>query len=457
MQEVSKLKRSFEPIFSILPYVKAPAYRVPLKEKLKWTGIVLILYYLLTQIPLYGLSPTAVDQFAQLRAVIAGSYGSILTLGIGPIVTASIVLQLLVGGKILRLDLSRHEDRAFFQSFQKLLSIIFVVLEGGALIVSGALPPISQAFAPILLLQIVIGGILVIYLDEVVSKWGLGSGVGLFIAAGVSQAIIVGAFNPFPSPAQPGVPAGRITGFIYLLATGQMPDFQTYLLPVISLIFVFLVVVYAESMRVEIPIAHGGGKYLKVPIQKYPIKFLYPSNMPVILTSALLVNLQMIAMMFQKIGHPILGIVERGRPISGLVYYLSPPRGIDVLLVDPAHALIYGIVFISLCIVFAWFWVEVANLGPRDLADQLYKMGIKIPGFRGSKRHIERILNRYIPPLTILGGAFVGFLAFGADLTGSLGGGTGVLLTVGILHNLYEEIAREQMMELHPALRRFFK
>lgn len=126
MQEVSKLKRSFEPIFSILPYVKAPAYRVPLKEKLKWTGIVLILYYLLTQIPLYGLSPTAVDQFAQLRAVIAGSYGSILTLGIGPIVTASIVLQLLVGGKILRLDLSRHEDRAFFQSFQKLLSIILL-------------------------------------------------------------------------------------------------------------------------------------------------------------------------------------------------------------------------------------------------------------------------------------------------------------------------------------------
>ena len=120
---------NFKPIFQLLPEVKTPIHRQDFKEKLKWTAIVLVLYYFLTQIPLYGLSPAAVDQFAQLRAVMAGSFGSILTLGIGPIVTASIVLQLLVGAKILNLDLSQHEHKAMFQSTQKLLAILFTIFE----------------------------------------------------------------------------------------------------------------------------------------------------------------------------------------------------------------------------------------------------------------------------------------------------------------------------------------
>ena len=96
---------NFKPLFRLLPEVKTPIHRESFNEKLKWTGIILVLYFILTQVPLYGLSSAAVDQFAQLRAVMAGSFGSILTLGIGPIVTASIVLQLLVGSKILKLDL----------------------------------------------------------------------------------------------------------------------------------------------------------------------------------------------------------------------------------------------------------------------------------------------------------------------------------------------------------------
>ena len=191
----------FKPIFKLLPEVKTPIHRQDFKEKLKWTAIVLVLYYFLTQIPLYGLSPTAVDQFAQLRAVMAGSFGSILTLGIGPIVTASIVLQLLVGAKILNLDLSQHEHKAMFQSTQKLLAIIFTIFEAGVLVFTGSLVPIDQSYYTIMIVQLVIGAILILYLDEVVSKWGFGSGVGLFIAAGVAQTIIVGTFNFLPASA----------------------------------------------------------------------------------------------------------------------------------------------------------------------------------------------------------------------------------------------------------------
>ena len=100
------------------------------------------------------------DQFAQLRAVMAGSFGSILTLGIGPIVTASIVLQLLVGSKLLDLDLSSPEDKSQYQATQKILSIVFTMFEAGVLVLTGSLVPIDNSYLGVLFLQLVIGAIL---------------------------------------------------------------------------------------------------------------------------------------------------------------------------------------------------------------------------------------------------------------------------------------------------------
>ena len=440
---------SIKPFYSILPQVTNPERKLGFKDKLKWTGIILVLYFILTEVSLYGLSPTAIDQFAQLRSVMAGSFGSILTLGIGPIVTASIVMQLLVGGKLIDLDLSTQEDKAAFQGTQKLLAIIFTLFEGAVLVLTGSLPPISGDYTLILIIQMVLGGIIIIYLDEVVSKWGFGSGIGLFIAAGVSQTIIVGSFNFLPTAAS-SAPAGRIPAFIYSLTTGQ-PNFSL-LIPVISTIIVFLVVVYAESMRVEIPLSYGGVKGAR---SKYPLKFVYASNMPVILVSALFLNVQLFAGLFQSLGHPILGEVSQGQAISGIAYYLSTPSSISVLFTDPLKVIIYGIVFVALSVVFALLWVEISGIGPKQVASQLSNMGVQVPGFRSSKVQFRRILNKYIPTITVLGGAFVGLLAFGADLTGALGGGTGVLLTVGVVYRLYEEIAKEQLMDVNPMLRRF--
>lgn len=439
-----------QPIFSLIPQVRSPIQRLSFRDKIKWTGIILILYFALTNINLFGLSANAVDQFGALRAVMAGSFGSIVTLGIGPIVSASIILQLLVGGKILKLDLSRHEDKAIFQGTQKLLAIIFTLFEAAVLVLAGAVPPSDPSLTALLIAQIVLGGIAIIYMDEVVSKWGFGSGVGLFIVAGVSQQIIVGAFNFLSSSTSPGIPAGKIPQFIYLLTTGS-PDFSL-LLPVFATIIVFLIVVYAESMRIEIPLSYGGVKGAR---GKYPLRFIYASNMPVILTSALLLNVQLFASVFQRIGFPILGQVSNGQAISGIAYYLTTPTSLSVVLTDPLKVLIYAIVFLSSCVLFAWLWVELSGIGPKQVAKQLHQMGMQIPGQRSSKAHFERILKRYIPGITVLGGLFVGLLAFGADLTGALGGGTGILLTVGIVYRLYEEIAQEQLMDMHPMLRRF--
>ncbi|MCR5027618.1 MAG: preprotein translocase subunit SecY [Methanobrevibacter sp.] len=443
-----------EPLFRFLPEVKSPVHNEDFKEKLKWTALILVLYYFLTEIPLYGLSSAAVDQFAALRAVMAGSFGSILTLGIGPIVTASIVLQLLVGSNLLDLDLSSHKDKSHFQATQKLLSIVFTIFEAGVLVLTGNLVPIDNSYIGVLFLQLVIGAVLVIYLDEVVSKWGFGSGIGLFIAAGVCQAIVVGTFNFLPN--SQGVLTGAIPGFIQSIAAGAT-NFSL-LIPLIATICVFLVVVYGESIRVEIPISHGsvrGHGRIRGAVGKYPLKFVYASNMPVILTSALLVNVSLFANVFQKIGFPILGTIENGKAVSGIAKMLSTPNSISMFVTEPVHVLVYAIFFLICCVAFSYLWVEISGLNAKKISEQLYTSGIQIPGFRSSKRQLYKILRKYIPALTILSGLYVGLIAFFADLTGALGGGTGVLLTVGIIHKLYEEMAEEQLMSSNPLLRRF--
>ena len=441
-----------EPVFKVIPEVKSPVHREDFNEKLKWTALVLVLYFILTQIPLYGLAPGAIDSFAQLRAVMAGSFGSILTLGIGPIVTASIVLQLLVGSNLLDLDLSSHKDKSHFQATQKILSIVFTVFEASVLVLTGNLVPMDGSYTLILIAQLVVGALVIIYLDEVVSKWGFGSGIGLFIAAGVCQAIIVGTFSILNG--SDGLLAGIIPKFIQLASAGTFD--LSILIPLIATIIVFLVVLYGESMKVEIPISHGqvkGHGRIRGSVGKYPLKFVYSSNMPVILTSALLVNVTLFANVFQKIGVPILGHLQNGKAVDGIAWLLSTPN-LTMFITEPIHVLVYAVFFIACCMLFSYLWVEISGLNAKKISEQLHKSGIQIPGFRSSKRQLYKILKKYIPALTIISGIYVGLIAFLADLTGALGGGTGVLLTVGILHKLYEEMAQEQLMSANPVLRK---
>ena len=322
------------------------------------------------------------------------------------------------------------------------------------MVLTGNLVPIDPSYTWLLFIQLVIGAIVIIYLDEVVSKWGFGSGIGLFIAAGVCQAIVVGTFNFFPTA--DGTLPGIIPGFIQACAAGA-PDFSR-LLPLFATIIVFLVVLYGESMRVEIPISHGsvrGHGRIRGSVGKYPLKFVYASNMPVILTSALLVNVTLFANVFQKIGVPILGHIESGKPVDGIAWLLSTPNKISMFVTEPIHVLVYGIFFLLCCVLFSYLWVEISGLNAKKISEQLYNSGIQIPGFRSSKRQLYKILKKYIPALTIISGIYVGLIAFFADLTGALGGGTGVLLTVGIIHKLYEEMAEEQLMSSNPLLRKF--
>ena len=196
-----------------LPAVKKAKGHVQFKYKLLWTFIVVVLYFALTNVYIYGLNTSqTVDVFASFRAIFAGSEGSLMDLGIGPIVTASIVMQLFAGAKIFNIDLTNSDDKAIYQGVQKLLVMIMIMVEAipqafGYLIPDAALVNSLNATAPgygnflassIIVVQLFFGSYLVFLMDELVTKYGIGSGISLFIAAGVSQQLFTGGFNWLP-------------------------------------------------------------------------------------------------------------------------------------------------------------------------------------------------------------------------------------------------------------------
>jgi preprotein translocase subunit SecY len=326
-------------------------------------------------------------------------------------------------------------------------------------------------------------GVIIILLDELLQKgWGLGSGVSLFIAAGVAGQIFWNAFSFIEAPDEARLPRGIIIAIFYVLfddddttniddlfIRGQLPS----LLGLITTFIIFVVVVWFEGTRVEIPLAYKGYRGFK---GKYPMKLLYVSNIPVILVNALYANLlffgQIIAgpdSVFRGQGYDfwldLIGTFEYQStgegtggyllPSSGLIYIMSPPQGIEALTDDPLRAVIYLFIFIILCVYLGKIWVEVSGLGPREIAQQIIDSGMQVPGFRSSSKIIEGILKRYIPTLVILNGILIALLSFMADSLGALTSGTGLLITIGIIHQYAETIAKEVAAEQYPSMRGF--
>ena len=502
----------FGTIISRLPGIQEPKVHLSFKSRLKWTGIILLLFLLMGNITLYGVAPEARERFAFLEMILGSSFGTLVTLGIGPIVSASIILQLLVGSKIIPWDLKTEAGRKKFQGTQKLMVIFFCIFEAYAFVAFGAIQPINTMSSTIILLigQVAFGGFIILLMDEVVSKWGIGSGVSLFIAAGVTKGIFVRALNPI-TPLGETVPSGLIPQFVALLGIDPFQAVIT-LLPLFATLLVFAVVVYAQAIKVEIPLAFGAIRGFS---RRWPLNLIYTNVIPIILTTALLANLQLVGSMMtspteEGLRCGILGCFdENGNPTSGVAYYLKSPsslslqlffliflaailisallafyyryrQGTKIILIsgiigfllaifvtnglvglptltDSLRAMTYMSVMILGATIFSIFWVSTSGMDARSVAEQIEGMGMQIPGFRRDPRIVEQVLNRYIPTLAIISGIFIGLLASLADFTAALGTGTGILLTVMIVYNLYEQISMRYTEDMHPALRRFFR
>lgn len=464
---MSTIRQILETVVKIIPTVKRPIEHVSFKQKITWTLAMLILYFIMTNVPIYGLGEGGSDAFGQFRGILAGEQGSIFQLGIMPIVTASIVLQIITGTGMLPLDLNDPRDQNFYQGLRRLLIVVMVLVNAFPIVFARDFLPPSPFIADTLgisltalqifmFFQIAFGGIMIYYMDEVVSKWGIGSGLGLFIIAGVSQRFVGGIFTEL-IPGWWTILTGQVDlGFS--IDTAQLLLIEPgFIIPIITTVGIFAIIVAAESTRVQIPIEQGRTGQSA----KYDVKLIYASVLPIILVRAIQANVQFIGQGIDSTLGPNMPAWlgqygPDGEVVGGLFFYLTPifrPEdwmwflgtttaeiwmiGIRIM-VDLTFMVIGGAIF-------AVFWVRTTNKDAEAIAKQLRVQDMKIPGFRSSSSIMENVLDRYIPYVTILGGALIGLLAVIANLLGTIGGvtGTGLLLAVSITVKLYEEIKKE--------------
>ncbi len=449
-----------------IPQIPKPKKKLTLQTRLLWSGLALLIYMIMGQTPLFGATTPEFDFLAFARVIFASQQGTLVELGIGPIVTSGLLMQLLRGSEILKFDFKKPEERGIFQTATKMVTYIVIVAESSVYGYAVYGPGIAEpSIMYILIGQLMAASIIIMLLDEMIQKgWGLGSGISLFIMAGVTQQILWSLFSPLP--AGDGGTIGIIPYIGQSIMEGDLSNifFRSNQLPsIFGLLLtgaILSILVYTQGMKIEIPIVSTKYRGFSA---VYPIKLMYVSNIPVILASALTANAIFMGQMLWANLNPqnnnaIMNILMQfdptspSTPIGGLVYYITPPRGLDIVALDPMRAVGYVIFMIIIVVIFGKLWVELGGLSPKSAAKNLLDADVQIPGFRRSNQPIEALLNKYIPSVTLLGSMILGLLAGVSDVLGVFGTGIGILLMVDILINYYNQLVKEQVEIVMPRL-----
>jgi preprotein translocase subunit SecY len=474
-----------DPILKYVPSIEKPSGPLSFREKLKWTALIMFVYFFMFSTPAFGVttSNTNPGLIQLINVIFASRIGSLITVGIGPIVLSSIVLQLVIGAGIFDVDMNDPEQKGRFQSIQKIAAMTIAIIEAYIFVSTGYVTLISASFAAVVTIELAISAIFIIFLDELMTKYGVTSGINLFIAGGVAYSIIAGTITILAKEAADALATGGATAIPNaILAFG----------PLFFAILVFLVSIYVYDMKVELPLVFS---QLRGVGGRLPIPFLYVSVLPVILATSFEMSLTVWLRFFANVGGAFGNIVKfialyqtsgggQLNLVGGLVYLISPnfplpyatnfggiggygayftylasgtstlymPWGGTVLVPEVLHIIIYTLVLVVLAVLFGRFWIEMTGQSSKNVAQQLGDVGWQIPGFRRDPRIVESILDKYIPTITILGSVFVALLAAVATLSGAVGTGMGILLTVGILYSVYQQLEQEHALDSYPVL-----
>merc|ERR1712010_296752 len=414
------------PFMCVLPEVKSPDRTRPFKEKVLWTAITLFIFLVCCQIPLYGIKTnSASDPFYWMRVILASNRGTLMELGISPIITSGMVMQLLAGARLIEVNQSLKEDRALFAAAQKLFGILITVGEAVAYVISGMYGDVRELGAGnaiLIILQLFVAGIIVIILDELLQKgYGLGSGISLFIATNICETIVWKAFSPTTINTGRGTEfEGALVAFFHLLITRSdklkalKEAFYRQNLPnmtnLMATVLAFIVVIYFQGFRVDLPMKN---QKTRGAAGSYPIKLFYTSNIPIILQTALVSNLYFFSQLLYKRYRDNIFVNLLGKwredlqysqsiPVNGLAYYVSPPANLSEIVEDPLHALIYLAFMLTACALFSKTWIDVSGSAPSDVHKQLVDQQMTLMGYRQSE--MKKMLRRYIPIAAAFGG-----------------------------------------------------
>ena len=464
-----KLIQLIRPILPLVPEVEKPRGKIPFNEKITWTVCALFIYVVCSNLPLYGIQRAQTsDPFYWMRVILASNRGTLMELGVSPLMTTGMVLQLLAGAKILDVDVKSKEDRVLFTAAQKIVGLFVTLVQATLYVVSGMygdVASIGVGNAILIVSQLTFAGFILLMLDELLQKgYGLGSGISLFIASHISETIVWKAFSPTTINTGRGTEfEGAVLAFFHLMVvrSNKLQAIREALyrqnLPnltnLAATLLIFALCIYMQGWRVMLNIKSQRARGAE---QKYPIKLFYTSNMPIILQTALVSNLYFVSQMFynQAPNSPFVkllgdwavdasesGAVANTVPVGGLAYYVSPPATFAAMLQDPFHALFYLMFTLTACAIFGRTWTEVSGSSVRDVARQFRENQIVMKGHRETAT--AKVLGRYIPIAAAPGGICIGLLTVVADYMGAIGSGTGILLTVTIIFEFQEAFMKE--------------
>ncbi|CAG8611607.1 9304_t:CDS:2 [Racocetra fulgida] len=317
------------------------------------------------------MSSDSSDPLYWLRVILASNRGTLMELGITPIVTSGMIMQLLAGANLIEVDFSLKEDRALFSGAQKLFAMVFAFGQATVSVMTGLYGDPSEIGAGVcllLIIQLVFAGLISMLLDELLQKgYGLGSGISLFIATNICESIVWKAFSPTTVNTGRGPEfEGAIIALFYLVITRndkiralKEAFYRTNLPNVMNLlatVVVFGIVIYLQGFRVELPVKSNRFR----------------------------------------------------------AYFMSPPHSIKDALLDPIHTVVYVAFMLTACALFSKTWIEVSGSSPREVAKQLKEQGMVMAGHRETSTYKE--LKRIIPTAAAFGGACIGALSVLADL-----------------------------------------
>lgn len=381
------------------------------------------LFRFLAAIPIPGVNRIALDQFfagnqflGLLNIFSGGGFSniSLVLLGVGPYITASIFMQLMtvIFPKVKAMYTEEGEaGRTQFISISRMITIPIAILQAVAFLSllegQGILEHLSPFTFALDVFLVAAGSMLLMWIGELITEFGIGNGVSLIIFAGIVASV-------------PG-------GVSQLLFTATAASIPTYLAFVVAaLAITWSIVVVSESER-SIPIAYarqvrgqGGSTYL-------PIRLLQAGVIPIIFALSLLLLPQMAFAGLAALGFSWVA--------SATAWYAA----------FAANTYAYGAAYFVLVVMFTFFYTSI-TFEPKRVADNLQKSGAFIPGVRPG-RETENYIGKVVNRITLPGAIFLGFVAIIpfvvqgiTGITALLIGGTALLIAVQVLIDLIRKI-----------------
>ena len=452
-----------------LPVIPSPKYTLDINQKVYWTILVLIIYFLMYHTSLIGLK-TLSSTIDLISIITASKIGTLVTLGITPLIFASLILQFLVKGGVIKYSLDNQENLKRFQEAQVIFAIIIAVIQG--LIVTFSLTGpnsisnnVSEPFRGnpltffLIFIQIILGVIIIIYLDQISTKYGLLSGISLFIAAGVGYGVLSLFFYLLLNSSN-GI-------LILFLNSSGLETFQIALLqtiPIITTIAAFYIALYLNSFKLPLSLSVMGQS------RKIEIPFFYLSTIPIIFSNSVLYLMSNLGITLMST--PGEGILENILRYFGAIFYLMGPIPIDynvysylsfvfgssvpiIGIPQFLHIFTYIISMSILSTIFGILWAEAIGQNGAALAKAISSNPqISLEGYRRDPRILEKKIQESIDGLIILGSFVIGFVAALGDVFLVLGGSVGLLLFVSIVEKVLPSI-KEYLILNFPFFKKF--